>query len=226
MTKQYTETDLGVLVAGDWSLVNSEGAVVKPGVGVRASQREKLGPWNYPQEVVLPFPFTLNQFRAFCDWHTYFQWEVIEALYLNEDGSLDEDALAELAQRGEEAAELVRRYLTGDTDATTAVSQPPTVNHADAPAAPPNGQQDAPKRNRRTWFDVSSGYIVMVMKTGQYTSAKQLFVALEKKAGPDSPFDKGTGDNRGNLFVREIAQSLKMKTVQNEWERLRELAQK
>lgn len=147
MAKQYTEDDLGILVAGDWSLVNSEGAEAKPGVGVRATQREKRGPWNYPREMVLTFPFSLNQFRDFCDWHTYFQWEVIEAQYLNDDGSLDEDALAELAQRGEDAAELVRRYLTGETDAEKEAGPLPTVDRADAPTARPAGQQDAPGSN-------------------------------------------------------------------------------
>lgn len=124
MAKQYTENDLGILVAGDWGLVMSEGAEVVPSVGVRASQREKPGPWNHPRDEALPFPFTLAQFRDFCNWHTYFQWEVIEAKYLNDDGSLDEDALAELEQRGEDAAELVRRYLTGDSDAAAHERKP------------------------------------------------------------------------------------------------------
>ena len=83
-----------------------------------------------------------------------------------------------------------------------------------------------PKAKRRTWRDVSSPYIVEVMQAGQYAKAKELFRALEAKAGPNFPFDKGTGDNRGSLFVREIAQSLNLKTVQNEWQTLRELAQK
>jgi len=147
MAKQYTEDDLGILVAGDWSLLNSEGAEVMHGAGVRATQRQKPGPWKYPREMVLTFPFSLNQFRDFCDWHTYFQWEVIEAQYLNDDGSLDEDALGELAQRGEDAAELVRRYLTGETDAEKAAGPPPTVDRAEAREAPPTGQQDAPERS-------------------------------------------------------------------------------
>lgn len=83
-----------------------------------------------------------------------------------------------------------------------------------------------PKAKRRTWWDVSSPYIVEVMQTGQYATCKELYRALDAKAGPDSPFDKGTGANRGSLFVREIAQSLDVKTVQNKWRTLRELAQK
>lgn len=82
------------------------------------------------------------------------------------------------------------------------------------------------KAKRRTWWDVSSPYIVDVMRAGQYTTCKELYRALEAKAGPDSPFDKGTGVNRGSLFVREIARALDVKTVQNKWQKLRELAQK
>jgi len=78
----------------------------------------------------------------------------------------------------------------------------------------------------RTWWDVSSAYIVEVMQAGQYATAKELYRALEAKAGPNAPFDKGTGANRGSLFVREIAQPLSVKTVQNNWPALRELAKK
>ena len=82
------------------------------------------------------------------------------------------------------------------------------------------------KAKRRTWWDVSSPYIVDVMRAGQYATCKELYRALEAKAGPDSPFDKGTGVNRGSLFVRESARALDVKTVQNKWQTLRELAQK
>ncbi len=82
------------------------------------------------------------------------------------------------------------------------------------------------KAKRRTWWDVSSPYIVDVMRAGQYATCKELYRALEAKAGPDSPFDKGTGVNRGSLFVREIARALDVKTVQNKWQTLRELAHK
>ena len=78
----------------------------------------------------------------------------------------------------------------------------------------------------RTWWDVSSAYIVEVMQAGQYATAKELYRALEAKAGPNAPFDKGTGASRGSLFVREIAQPLSLKTVQNNWPALRELAKK
>lgn len=82
------------------------------------------------------------------------------------------------------------------------------------------------RAKRRTWRDVSSAYIIEVMRAEQHATCKDLYRTLEAKAGPESPFDKGTGANRGNLFVREIAQALSLKTVQNEWSKLRELAQK
>lgn len=82
------------------------------------------------------------------------------------------------------------------------------------------------KATPRTWWEISSSYIVQVIKAGQYATCKELYRALEAKAGPNSPFDKGTGDNRGSLFVREIAQPLSVKTVQNRWKNLQELARK
>jgi hypothetical protein len=82
------------------------------------------------------------------------------------------------------------------------------------------------KAKSRTWWEISSAYIVEVMQAGQYATAKDLYRALEAKAGPNVPFDKGTGANRGSLFVREIAKPLSLKTVQNKWPALRELAKK
>jgi hypothetical protein len=90
--------------------------------------------WKLPHDGALPFPFTLAQFRAFCAWHPTFEWEAIESQFTNDDGSLDEAALNELAERGADAAELVRRYLAGDQD--------------DAPAEHQTAQQDAPVGNR------------------------------------------------------------------------------
>lgn len=82
------------------------------------------------------------------------------------------------------------------------------------------------KAKPSTWWDVSNTYIVDVLQGGQYATAKELYRALEAKAGPNGPFDKGTGDSRGSLFVREIAKPLSLKTVQNKWQALRELAKK
>lgn len=78
---------------------------------------------------------------------------------------------------------------------------------------------------RRSWWDFSP-YIIEIMQAGQYATAKKLFKALEAKAGPNSPFEKGTGDNHSNLFIRELAKPLKLKTLQNNWKELREEAAK
>lgn len=113
--------------------------------------------------------------------------------------------------------------LKPTTDPASPVAEPaPQVG----PVVQPEVTAIRPKAKRRTWWDVSSLYIVGVMAAGQYGTGKELYRALEAKAGPESPFDKGQGTNRGCLFVREIAQSLSMKTVQNKFGELRALAQK
>lgn len=98
----------------------------------------------------------------------------------------------------------------------------PEARQAQPRAAPVLDAKEKP----RTWWDVSSAYIVEVMQAGQYATCKELYRALEAKAGADGPFDRGEGANRGSLFVREIAQPLSLKTVQNNWQALRELARK
>lgn len=100
-----------------------------------------------------------------------------------------------------------------------------TVSAPEPQAAAPAPVMNT-KAKPRTWWDVSSAYIVEVVQAGQYATAKELYRALEAKAGPNAPFDKGTGASRGSLFVREIAQPLSLKTVQNNWPALRELAKK
>ena len=84
--------------------------------------------------------------------------------------------------------------------------------------------QDVP--NRRKLWDIVTPYIIQIIQTEQCASAKELFRALEKKAGQNSPFDKGTGNNRDSLFVREISKAIVLKTLQNNWQRLRTKASK
>lgn len=98
----------------------------------------------------------------------------------------------------------------------------PESTQAEPQSAPAMNAKEKP----RTWWDVSSAYIVEVMQAGQYATCKELYRALGAKAGADGPFDRGEGANRGSLFVREIARPLSLKTVQNKWQALRELARK
>ena len=71
---------------------------------------------------------------------------------------------------------------------------------------------------RRTWRDVAWPYVVETFKAGQYSTAKDFYRALENKAGAsDSPFEKGTGVNIHSLYVREISETVTLKTIQNAW---------
>lgn len=80
------------------------------------------------------------------------------------------------------------------------------------------------REKRRTWMDATTPYIVEVIRSGQYATAKELFAALEKRAGPDSPFERGTGAHRNGLFVREISQTVRLKTFGNKFSELRRMA--
>lgn len=88
----------------------------------------------------------------------------------------------------------------------------------------PNAPQPAPvvtsskhTTKRRTWRDVALPYVVDIFKAGNFTTAKALYLAIEKKAGTDSPFERGTGDNRAKLVVRELSETVGLKTIQNAW---------
>lgn len=71
------------------------------------------------------------------------------------------------------------------------------------------------RTKRKTWRDVALDYVVGVYSAEQYATAKDLFKALQNKAGAESPFDVGTGENRGNLFVRDIGKGLALGTLEN-----------
>ena len=71
---------------------------------------------------------------------------------------------------------------------------------------------------RKTWRDVAWGYVVKVFTTGKYTTAKDLYRALEQKIGtPESPFEMGDGLNRHSLLLRDISKTVSLKTIQNCW---------
>ena len=77
---------------------------------------------------------------------------------------------------------------------------------------------ERPKVTRRTWRDVAWLYLVETFKAGQYSTAKDYYRALENKAGAsDSPFDKGTGLQLHSLYVREMSETVTLKTIQNAW---------
>ena len=115
-------------------------------------------------------------------------------------------------------------------EAQTAATPAPMVAQSTQSEAKPEPApvvpvpKSEPKPNRRTLWDVVTPYIIETMRAGQYASAKQLFKALEAKAGADSPFDKGEGSNRYRLFAREISQPMAMKTLQTRWPKLKAAA--
>lgn len=84
-------------------------------------------------------------------------------------------------------------------------------------AAPSRAHQRNP-----SWWEVTSDYMAGKLKDGRFVTAKALYVALYEEAGTAaSPFDKGIGARRGDLHVRQLRQSLSLKTVQNKWSELR-----
>lgn len=95
---------------------------------------------------------------------------------------------------------------------------------ARAAAQPPQPAPQAAKRRTRTMSDAVLPYMRRVFEAGQFATAKELYKALEGKAGQsDSPFERGSGDHRGSLFVREFSKPLALKTVQNSyWPKLNE----
>lgn len=101
--------------------------------------------------------------------------------------------------------------------ASTEAPAPAQTAATPAPVAADSGKK------LPAWLDVTGNYIAGIMKDGQILNAKLLYRALEAQAGPESPFDKGTGQNRGSLYVRKIAAPVSLKTMQNNWSKIRSL---
>ena len=122
----YQESDLDVIVGGERTVAEGLGAQWVDGEGIKATRRAGVDEvWNLPKGMALPFPFTVEQFRAFCDWHPTFEWEAIQGPYTNDDDTPDDAALAELAARGTDAAELVLHMLGGLGDKGVANTDKP-----------------------------------------------------------------------------------------------------
>ena len=103
--------------------------------------------------------------------------------------------------------------------AAVAVRLPPPglVSHP-----PPKAQEP------RTWKKFVWPYMVDFLVAGRFATAKALDSALLAEAGsPESPFDQGTGPvNRGSLVIRATGKKLDLKTIQNNWQELREAAKR
>lgn len=112
MKTKFSETDLGCLIGDEWGLFGNRIRREKDGLHL-VENGENDSCWFHPEpeNPVLPFPFTLEQFRAFCDWHPTFQWEAIESVFTNDDGSLDDAAIDRL-NPASGVADLVRAVLS------------------------------------------------------------------------------------------------------------------
>lgn len=145
----------------------------------------------------LPFPFTAGQFSAFCDSCRHFAIDHIDAIYSNDDDSLDERALAELASVSAPAAELVRALLAGKAHGT---EQP-------VPAALPPPREKAPDRHLRLLREI-------LRKLGHEGES----VPLEKGGA------KGSDLKRKAFAMATSAeyakQGLTPRTFKSAWERL------
>ena len=101
MKTKFSKTDLGCVIGDEWVILGNR---------IRESDDGLYLTGNGEPEKVLPFPFTLEQFRAFCERRPDFLWEAIESVFTNDDGSLDDAAIDRLS-RTSGAADLVRAIL-------------------------------------------------------------------------------------------------------------------
>lgn len=120
MRQEFQRADFGLLIGDDELLDGNElsiGFVRIATDGLYSTYRAAYGEkpaldMNFnPGKTVLPFPFTLEQFKAFCNWHPLFTPEIIEQRFTNDDGSIDNEALAELDDHSHLAGTLVRSIL-------------------------------------------------------------------------------------------------------------------
>lgn len=119
--KTYGKNTLGALLNFDWSGLGNWYELRDDGIRWKAptgvlSPSEREFRMKHPtcdlDKPALAFPFTVDEFIAFCDVHPTFAWEYIDGLYSNDDDLLDEVALAELARESPSSAELARAWLT------------------------------------------------------------------------------------------------------------------
>ena len=136
MEQEFQRADLEALMGGDALLDGQElscGFVRIAAVGLLLDYRAKRGEeplfnMNFNSgRPVLPFPFTLEQFKAFCVLHPAFKWEVIDLEFTNSfcpwnaasqgnasdalDWAADDDTILELERRNQASAVLVRSIL-------------------------------------------------------------------------------------------------------------------
>ena len=74
------------------------------------------------------------------------------------------------------------------------------------------------RTKKTTWRDVAWDYVITSYRAGQFSTAKELFKRLEQTAGiAPSPFERSNRLNANSLYIRDISQTLSLKTIQNAW---------
>lgn len=117
-------------------------------------------------------------------------------------------------------------YQRGIDSVTPAATSPAPVAEASAPGGV-EADKDGPvtaatRKKRRGWRDITWPYLLEVFQSGNYSTGKDFYKALERKVGNGSPFVL----IQGSLFIPQISQTLSLKTVQNVvWKELRESRQ-
>lgn len=143
MRQEFQRADFGFLMGDDELLDGNElsiGFVRIAADGLHSTYKATYGEkpaldMNFnPGKEVLPFPFTLEEFKAFCAWHPLFLPEIIESRFTNEDATIDNEALAELDDRSRLAGTLVRSILGVLVEAEAAVALDEPAKTGPAPA--------------------------------------------------------------------------------------------
>jgi hypothetical protein len=149
MRQDFQRADFGLLIGDDELLDGNElsiGFVRIAADGLQSTYKATYGEkpaldMNFnPGKAVLPFPFTLEEFKAFCAWHPLFTPEIIEKRFTNKDDSIDNEALAELDDRSRLAGTLVRSILgipvEAEAEAEVALDEPVKTGPPTATPAP------------------------------------------------------------------------------------------
>jgi hypothetical protein len=133
----------------------------------------------------------------------------IERGRLEEIGRIKARAEFEPSRQGEPRVQL---RLVPSSGLDTSSRQTTPISNAAQPVSTP----------AKGWWAIAGRHIVEKQRTGRFATAKELYRALEADVGsPASPFVLGEGIHRGELIVAQINQPLALKTVQNNWAKIK-----
>jgi hypothetical protein len=77
----------------------------------------------------------------------------------------------------------------------------------------------------RGWFETHGEYVIEIQRVNKCSKVKDLYAALVNAArAGDSPFEIGSGENRGALVIKSNKKTLAFKTLANKWSDIRMMA--